>query len=102
MKKEELTSPFKPAPAPNHALKFNLVCAQANVQGMARRLSIPPTQLHIYSKKVFKESVYSVQTNFLPLGFLFAGRLPIFRILSSNSGVACLKYGTKSGSSLTS
>lgn len=55
---------LKAAPKPSHTGRWNLVCVQEKIQGIARSDSMPP------------------------LGFLFDGRLPMFILPNSVSGVA--------------
>ena len=65
------------SPAPNQAGSMRRFCIHAKIQGMARKLSIPPSELRR------------------------AGRDPRGSAASSCSGVACLKKGTNCGSSRT-
>mmetsp|Transcript_27040 Transcript_27040/g.80187 ORF Transcript_27040/g.80187 Transcript_27040/m.80187 type:complete len:273 (+) Transcript_27040:681-1499(+) len=61
------------SPMPSHTGRCSRVCVHAKIHGMARSVPTPPP------------------------GFRLAGRLPMLRPPSSDTGVAVWKYGTKSG-----
>lgn len=65
---------LKAAPNPSHTGRWNRVWVQAKIHGIARSVSMPPP------------------------GFLFDGRLPMFILPYSVSGVADLKYSRNRGS----